>query len=151
MRNSEEHDGARLHALFMEFMRVSGMLLPDFPVPGHQISMSHAFAIHELDSPTPLSQRDLAERLGLEKSTISRMVADLERRGHLVRERDPENRRFYRLRLTPHGRELHATMGSAFHEHYDRWVSAMTKAERDALFKGLSALIGVMRADTGSH
>ncbi len=146
MRNSEEHDATRLHGLFMEFMRVSGVLQPEFPLPGHQISMSQAFAIHELDSPTPLSQRDLVERLGLEKSTISRMVAELERKGHLARERDPDNRRFYRLRLTPSGRELHAKIAASFHQHYNHWVLHLTSAEREALFNGLSALVRVMKS-----
>jgi DNA-binding MarR family transcriptional regulator len=144
MHNSE-HDARQLHELFMELMRVGGMLQPEYPIHGHQLSMSQAFAVHELDTDPPLSQRDLAERLGLEKSTVSRMAAELERKGLLARERDPVNRNFYRLRLTDRGRELHAAMAKEFHKHYEQWVSAMTRAEIEAALVGLSALVRVMR------
>src|SRR4030095_5236121 len=90
-------------------------------------------------------QRDLADRLRLEKSSVSRMAAEMERKGLLVRERDPGNRRLYRRRLTARGRALHASMAAAFHEHYTRWVAAMSPAERDALLIGLSAFVRVMR------
>jgi DNA-binding MarR family transcriptional regulator len=135
-----------LHDLFIDLVRVGGMLQPEHAVPGHPISVSQAFALHELDVHGPLSQRDLAERLRLEKSSVSRMAAEMERRGLLVREREPGNRRLYRLRLTDHGRALHANMGSAYHQHYERWVAAMTPEERDALIKGLSAFVRVMHA-----
>jgi DNA-binding MarR family transcriptional regulator len=135
----------RLHQLFMDLVRAGGMLQPDNAVPGQPISVSQAFALHELDSDPPLSQRDLAKRLRLEKSSVSRMAADMERKGFLVRERDPGNRRLYRLRLTDRGRALHADMAAAFHEHYVRWAAAMTPAEREALLTGLSAFVRVMR------
>lgn len=138
-------EAQRLHGLFMELVRAGGLLQADQMMPGHPISVSQAFALHELDTDTPLSQRDLAERLRLEKSSVSRMAAEMERRGWLVRERDPANRRLYRLRLTDRGRALHAGMRGAFHEQYVRWVDQMTPVERDALLVGLTAFVRVMR------
>ena len=138
----------RLHELLMDLVRATGLLQPDQAVPGQPLSMSQAFALHELDTDPPLSQRDLADRLRLEKSTVSRLAAEMERKGLLVRERDPGNRRLYRLRLTDHGRALHARMAATFHEQYVRWVAAMTRAERDALLAGLPALV---RAVRGTH
>jgi DNA-binding MarR family transcriptional regulator len=137
----------RLHALFMDFIRASGMLQPDAAVAGQPLSVSQVFALHELDTDTPLSQRELAERLRLEKSSVSRMAAELERKGLLVRERDPDNRRLYRLRLTDRGRALHAGMGSAYHAQYERWVAALAPAERDGLVTGLTALVRIMRTE----
>jgi DNA-binding MarR family transcriptional regulator len=131
----------------MELVRVTGLLHSDQAIPGQPVSMSQAFALHELDTDTPLSQRELAERLYLEKSTISRMAADMERKGLLRRERDPANRRLYRLRLTDRGRDVHAGIGAAFHDHYLRWAAAMSDAEHRALVTGLPALIRAMRDD----
>jgi DNA-binding MarR family transcriptional regulator len=144
----ERSDAERIHALLMDLIRAGGMLDHDQHVPGHQISMSAAFALRELDAGTPLSQRELADRLRLEKSSVSRMAAELERKGLLVRERDPDNQRQYRLRLTDRGRSAHAEMASAAHVHYERWMGMMTRAERAALLKGLPALVRVMR---GQH
>ena len=134
-------EAERLHALLMDVVRAAGLLQPDETIPGQTVSMSQAFALHELDSGTLLSQRDLAERLRLEKSSVSRMAAEMERKGLLVRERDPDNRRQYRLRLTDRGHAMHVRMASTFHMQYEQWVAAMTRAERVALLKGLPALV----------
>ncbi len=135
----------RLHGLIMDLMRVSGLLQPDATVPGQPISLSQTFALHELDGPGPLSQRELGERLRLEKSSVSRMAAEMERKGLIERERDPDNRRLYKLKLTDRGRALHAGMAHAFHEQYVRWEAAMTARERAALETGLEAFVRVIR------
>ncbi|WP_052745774.1 MarR family winged helix-turn-helix transcriptional regulator [Allosalinactinospora lopnorensis] len=137
----------RLHELVMEFVRTSGLLQPDRVMPGESVSLSQAFAIHELDEDGPLSQRDLAERLSLDKSSVSRMAAELERKGVLVRERDPDNRRLYRLRLTDEGRAQHVRMSEAYHAHYVRWAAALAPEEVEALVTGLSALVRVVEAE----
>jgi DNA-binding MarR family transcriptional regulator len=62
-----------------------------------------------------------------------------------VRERDPDNHRQYRLRLTEQGRAMHTHMRTSFHKQYECWVAAMTPGERAALLKGLPALVRVIR------
>jgi DNA-binding MarR family transcriptional regulator len=142
----ESTDAQRIHELMMDLVRAGGLLQPDQVVPGHPISMSQAFALHELDTGTPLSQQELAERLRLEKSSVSRMAAEMERKGLLVRERDPDNHRQYRLRLTSRGRALHGRMADTFHARYAAWVGELTHSERAALLTGLPALVRVIRA-----
>jgi DNA-binding MarR family transcriptional regulator len=71
-------EAARLHELLMDVVRAAGLLQPDQTVAGQPVSLSQAFALHELDTDTPLSQRDLAERLRLEKSSVSRLAAEME-------------------------------------------------------------------------
>jgi DNA-binding MarR family transcriptional regulator len=129
----------------MDLVRAAALLHPDEARPGHEVSISQLFALHELDKGSPLSQTDLARRLRLEKSSVSRMAAELERKGLLVRERDPDDRRLYRLRLTERGHTVHKEMGAGFHERYTDWFSAMTRAERDALRSALPALARVIR------
>jgi DNA-binding MarR family transcriptional regulator len=133
----------------MDVVRAAGMLQPDQTVLGLPVSLSQAFALHELDTGTPLSQRELAERLRLEKSSVSRLAAELERKGLVARERDPYDNRLYRLRLTDEGRAIHARMRETFHERYERWVVAMTPGERAALLEGLPALVRVIRQEVG--
>ncbi len=133
-----------LHDLLMELARLTSVLHPDPTTPGRSLPLSQAFALHELDMGEALSQRDLARRLRLEKSTVSRLVAEMEQEGLLVRDRDPGNRRYYRLRLTERGRAAHARMATGFHDRYERLVSGMSTAEREALLVGLPALIRVL-------
>lgn len=141
----------RIHGLVMELVLAGGLLQPDQPIPGQSLSMSQVFALHELDTDAPLSQRDLGARLRLEKSTVSRMVAEMERKGLLTRERDPANRRVYRLRLTDEGRAAHTRIAAELHGHYARWISAMTDAERNALLAGLPALVRAIHGDAHGH
>ena len=146
-------ESEQVHALFMDLVRLAGLLQPDVGVPpacggqlpGYSVSLSQAYAIHELDRGAGLSQQELAERLLLEKSTISRMVADLENKGLVERERDPANRRTYRLRLTDEGRAFHVRVATGYGARYREWTAAMTAAEREALLIGLPALIRVVR------
>jgi DNA-binding MarR family transcriptional regulator len=138
-------ESERLHELFMELVRVAGLLHPDRELPGFPVSMSQAFALHELDRGAPLSQRELAEQLVLEKSTVSRMVADLQQKGLIERERDPANRRTYRLRLTDKGHDTHIELATGYQHHFHRWTAALTEGERAALLVGLPALIRVVR------
>jgi hypothetical protein len=53
-----ESDAEHIHTLLMELVRAGGMLEHVQSVPDHQISLSAAFALHELDTGTPLSQRN---------------------------------------------------------------------------------------------
>jgi DNA-binding MarR family transcriptional regulator len=127
-----------LHELFMELARlVSAWHL--------EYSVSQALALHALDTDPPLSQQELAARLRLEKSSVSRLVADLERRGLIQRQRDKDNRRVVRLRLTDGGRRAHVELGTQFHKHFDQWTAELTPAERDALIVGLSAFLRASR------
>lgn len=43
----------------------------------------------------------LGDGLGISQGWASRLVDDMVRSGHLVRERDPDDRRVYRVRLSP--------------------------------------------------
>ena len=150
-------ESEQLHQLFMDLVRVAGLLQPDLGVPpacggelpGYSVSLSAAYAIHELDHGDGLSQQELAERLMLEKSTVSRMVADLERKGLVERQRDPANRRVYRLRLTDEGRAFHVRVAAGYGAQYQEWTAAMTPAEREALLIGLPGLIRVVRESHG--
>jgi DNA-binding MarR family transcriptional regulator len=138
-------DADQLHVLFMDLVRVAGLIRPDQEIPGFPISMSQAFAVHELDTDVPLSQRELADRLRLEKSTVSRMIADLERLGLVERERDPASRRTKRLRLTGEGRALHVRIAANYGEQFRHWAAGLSDTESAALLVGLPALIRVVR------
>ncbi len=138
-------DADQLHVLFMDLVRVAGLIRPDQEIPGFPISMSQAFAVHELDTDVPLSQRELADRLRLEKSTVSRMIADLERLGLVERERDPASRRTKRLRLTGEGRALHVRIAANYREQFRHWAAGLSDTESAALLVGLPALIRVVR------
>ncbi|MCD0445753.1 MarR family transcriptional regulator [Glycomyces sp. A-F 0318] len=140
-------DAEHLHHLLLDLVRTAEFALMDRLFPDRALSVSQLFALHELDHGGGISQRELAERLDLEKSSVSRLVADLEAAGLLTRHRDPGNRRLYRLEITAEGRRLHRSAAHSLHGRYERWASAMTPEEREGLALGVPALLRAMRAD----
>lgn len=129
----------------MDLAGLAGLLHPD-----QSLSLSQALALHELDAGAGMSQQELTNRLRLEKSTVSRLVAQLERQGLLVRERDPANHRFYRLRLTRKGSAAHARLRTEFHGRHARLIAGLDETERAALLVGLRGLVRVLRAEAGA-
>jgi DNA-binding MarR family transcriptional regulator len=61
-----------------------------------------------------ITPTDLASLLALPPTTVSSVVARLERRGHVRRDRHPGDGRSYRLRLTAAGQAAHAAAGALF-------------------------------------
>ena len=104
------------------------------------MSLSEMMALGELADVESMSQQELGQLLGLEKSTVSRLVVALERRGWVRRERNPANRRFYQLQLTPEGRTVADRIGHDLRAHHEQLLGALTPDEREALTIGLAGL-----------
>jgi DNA-binding MarR family transcriptional regulator len=114
------------------------------PHPNHHagvhLSLSETMALGELADVESMSQQELGRLLGLEKSTVSRLVAGLQDRGWVERQRDPGNRRFYLLQLTSEGREVANRLGRDLRAHHEQLLATMTPHEREALAVGLAGL-----------
>ena len=133
-------------ALAARLVRAAGLYEPG-RLTAAGVSASEGSALAELATGPGLSQQDLADRLGLEKSTISRLVTGLERKGWITRERDPDNRRYYRLQLTRTGKTTARKVRTAWHERHQRILTALTPTEREALGVVLAGLIRVFEAE----
>lgn len=131
----------RAHLLLLQLIRDAGLLQPDSRRGRpDSLSLSEGFALAELLA-KPLPQPDLGSRLHLEKSTVSRLVSGLERRGLVRRERHPDNRRMWLLRLTPAGSAAADRVTTQFHEQHSTLLHRMSGEERAALEAGLAALL----------
>lgn len=143
-----------LRRFFQQLARTSGLLdavQTQHEHAGVRLSLSETFALGELAEAGALSQQELAARLGLEKSTVSRLAGGLEGRGWISRERDPEDRRHYRLQLTAEGRDVADRVGAELREHHGRMLARLTPEERQALATGLGALVRVLDANHATH
>jgi len=105
------------------------------------VSTSEARALIELLAARGIAQGQLAALLGLEKSTVSRLAAGLERKGWLRRGRDEANQRFMRLYLTPEGREIAARVWQAWQSRQARILAGLSAEERAGLATGLRGLV----------
>jgi DNA-binding MarR family transcriptional regulator len=105
------------------------------------VSGSEARALIELMSARGIAQGELAGLLGLEKSTVSRLAAGLERKGWVRRGRDEANQRYVRLYLTPEGGAIAARVLGAWHSRQARILAALSDDERAGLSAGLRGLV----------
>ena len=139
-----------LRRLLRWLVRAGGLLEPH-DHDGVRASASEVFALAELTEAGPLSQQQLGERLGLEKSTTSRLAAGLEQRGWLERVRDPTNRRYYRLALTPAGAAAAERIGGHVSAQHQYLFAELTDEERNGLLTGMSGLARVMEQHHDQH
>lgn len=79
------------------------------------------------------SQRELAEFLRLDPSQVVSLVDDLQRRGLVVREPDPNDRRANVVVITPEGRALHRRAAAAAARAKSAVHGHLTPAQRDGL------------------
>ncbi|MEV0590379.1 MarR family winged helix-turn-helix transcriptional regulator [Nonomuraea cavernae] len=87
------------------------------------------------------SQHELAERLGINRTIMVRLVDRLEDAGHVTRTRNPANRRSYMLSITEEGRRARDAMRRQVAERDARITAPLTPAERQRLNELLSLLL----------
>jgi len=148
-RDGEGHDGAAADAAAQDGAGPAGR--PDHdgaPAPGiPQVSGSEARALIELVKARGIAQGELAGLLGLEKSTVSRLAAGLERKGWVRRGRDEGNQRYVRLYLTAEGGAVAARLWDAWQSRQARILAALTEEERAGLSAGLRGLVRGLAAE----
>ncbi len=94
----------------------------------------------ELAREAPLLQKDLASRLRLEKSTVSRLVGAMEGRGWVERARSPHDGRAMELRLTWAGRRAAQNLAEARRAKFARIMEAIPEEERASVMRALGIL-----------
>ncbi len=139
--------GGPLEELLGRLLRAAGPAEPPATAPGPRMSPSEARALLELLAARGIAQGELASLLGLEKSTISRLAAGLERKGWIRRGRDAANQRYVRLYLTPEGRAVASRLWGGWHDRQARILGALSEQERAGLAIGLGGLIRALAAE----
>lgn len=111
------------------------------------VSASEARALIELVSARGIAQGELAGLLGLDKSTVSRLAAGLERKGWIRRGRDQVNQRYVRLYLTPEGGAVAGRLWQAWQSRQARILAELSADERVGLVAGLGGLVRGLAAE----
>jgi DNA-binding MarR family transcriptional regulator len=138
-------DTEQLQGLFSEFLQALGLHRPDQVPTGFDFSLSEMFALLALSAEAPLSQQGLAEQLQLEKSTVSRLITHLERRGWVKRVRDLHDTRMFRVQLSDAGHTKAELLIRSLAQRHERLLAALKPDEQEALAYGLSALVRALR------
>jgi DNA-binding MarR family transcriptional regulator len=135
--------------LLMDVFRELGAHRPEHILPGWSLTLSEIYALSALAEQAPLSQAELGAALMLEKSSVSRLVQQLEQRGWVTRERDPRDSRLRLLRLTTPGEQINAQIQRHMFERHAELFNQLTAREQAALLEGLTALRRALRHPAG--
>lgn len=99
-------DAVALHAAVSDLVRVYQFRDRD-KICCYDVSVTQCYALEVLVERGPLRSMALAEVLRLDKSTVTRVVDALERKGYVERRRDADDSRALALAVTASGRALY--------------------------------------------
>lgn len=116
-----QDDAVALHQALSELLRVYQYRDRD-RICCYDISVTQCHALELLTERGPVRSQTLAEALRLDKSTTTRVVDALVRKGYASRLTDPEDARARCLSVTPSGRSL-----------YERINAELVTQQRDIL------------------
>ncbi|HEX2877151.1 MAG TPA: MarR family winged helix-turn-helix transcriptional regulator [Polyangiaceae bacterium] len=125
-------------------MRSFGLLVTKQSPCGQPVSPSIAHALIALlgreEAGTATYQHELAELLGLDRSSIARLCSRLEADGRLKQEPAPDDARARLLRLTASGQRMAGNIRAASLERFARIVEAIPASKRQPLLDALKVL-----------
>jgi len=107
---------------------------------GHGLSMWGYAALHELAATPVRSQAVLADGLGLDRTRVIPVLDDLQERGLIRREPDPEDRRVRVLTITTDGRRLFRKVQRDVHRAEDELLGLLGAEDRAAFVRSAAVL-----------
>ena len=96
----------------------------------------------------PSSQKKLGQGIFKSRGNITKVVDNLERDGLVKRERDSEDRRYYRVMLTSKGRKIFEKVLPLHVSHIEKEMARLTEKEQKTLSK-LCVKLGWRRDEAG--
>ncbi len=144
-----ERDTAELHSALSELIRVYSFRDRD-RICCYDVSTTQAHALGALAREGPLTLNDLAAALYLDKSTTSRVVDALERKGYVQRKPHPEDRRALLLEATARGKDLQTRIEQDVLEEEMRLLAEFDPEVRQAMARLVARLAraAAARVDT---
>lgn len=109
------------------------------------VTMSQCMTLEILHREGPWTVRDLAERLGLNTSTVTRVVDVLVRDGLLRRARDEkgDRRRVY-ISLSARGRQLAEKLEACSEDYTERILARIPADRREDILHAMGVLVGAI-------
>ncbi|UYQ65870.1 MarR family winged helix-turn-helix transcriptional regulator [Streptomyces peucetius] len=140
-RDQRADDPVALQEALGSFVRAFGLHQPEATPCGRPIPVSEAHALSELAQEGELRQVELARRLRLQKSTVSRLVRQLSTRDWVERAPAPDDGRGVVLRLTAAGRRAAQNLAEARRKRFSRLLGSIPAHERSGVLHALDVMV----------
>jgi DNA-binding MarR family transcriptional regulator len=141
---TQESGARQLQVSVQAFVRSFGLLITKQTPCGQPVSPSYAHALMLLlereARGLPTTQTNLAEQLGLDKSSITRLCARLEADERVTQARGDEDGRSRVVELTARGRKLANNVQQASLQRFQQVLEAVPPAKRRALLESIETL-----------
>lgn len=106
----------------------------------HDMLPAQAICMRELAHHDGITQRDLAELLGVSRPTVTVMLQKMERAGLIERHVDEADQRFTRIHLTDAGWQGHEEMHRLLDEYISRTYDRISESDQRELERVLGVL-----------
>jgi DNA-binding MarR family transcriptional regulator len=110
----------------------------------HDVSVTQCYGLESLVRRGPLSLGALAAEMYLDKSTASRVVDALERKGYARRDPDPDDARGVRVSATADGRKLQARIYDDILREEREILATFPPEIRQSLTEAMRRLVAAM-------
>jgi DNA-binding MarR family transcriptional regulator len=144
MTERSDSESKELAATMVALVRSFGLHRPDETPCGEPVPVAEAHALMDLAADGPLNHGELAARLRLEKSTVSRLVRQLERRKWIKRSPAAHDRRVVQIQLTPRGEAAAQRLADARQSKFDGLLAALPRQKRSSILEAMSTLVSAM-------
>ena len=114
----------------------------------HDVSVTQCYAVDALLRRGHATLNELAAELCLDKSTASRVVSALERKGYVTRDSDPRDGRAVRLTATAAGRRLVGRIRGDLVEEKKRLLEEFPEEVRESAAELIQRLTAATRLRT---
>ncbi|MDH4211688.1 MAG: MarR family winged helix-turn-helix transcriptional regulator [candidate division WOR-3 bacterium] len=102
---------------------------------------SHGGIVSNLFKKDRVPMKEIAERIGRDKSTVTALVNKLVRAGYVVKEKDPGDKRITYLCLTAKGRSLERDFDMISERLIATAFSGFSQKEREEIVRGVVKML----------
>lgn len=150
MKKSPETQAERISILLKSIIKNFRLHIMD-QVSTYGFTVPQLMLLHEVYHNPDISVRDLSEKLGLAKSTVSGIVDRLECQGAVTRVRDKADRRVVRIKLEPKTLAIREAMGVIKTNYLANLIRGLTPEETEQIINSLHKLNKLMDGAEGLY
>lgn len=106
----------------------------------HESTMATAFVLLNVDADNGTPSTSLGPLMGMEPTSLSRILKSMEDKGAICREKNPDDGRSVIIKLTPYGKEMREVSKGHVFQFNDKVKEHVTEQELDSFFKVTSTI-----------
>jgi len=105
-----------------------------------KVNIKHVAVMAEIRYLGPANQKVIGDTLEIDRTTMVGLVDDLEQLNFVVRVIDPEDRRAFRVTLTPEGLRALAAAGELIKREESDFLNTLPQGQKDSFLSILKSL-----------